>query len=213
MATKHTVSKLVLEPRTKIGTTGSHALRAAGKIPGVVYGHGEPTPITIDAKLLSELVHSGQRSRIIDATIGKDKDSVLLRRIEADPITRKPLSVDFQRVTKDEAIWATVTVGTTGTARGVREDGGVLDVVTHSLDIKGPASGIPEHLTVDVSALGIHDHITAGQIELPKGFTLITPADTVVVSVEITRAEAAETVPEGAAPEAGAAAPAEAPSE
>ena len=210
MATKHTVSKLVLEPRSKVGTTGSHALRAAGKIPGVVYGHGEATPISIDVKLLTELVHSGQRSRIIDATIGKNKDSVLLRRIEADPITRKPLSVDFQRVTKDEEIWSTVTVLTTGTARGVR-DGGVLDVVTHALEIKGPASGIPENLTVDVSPLGIHEHVTAGQVELPKGFALITPADTIVVSCEVTRAEVAEVATEGA--EVAPAAPAEAPSE
>lgn len=214
MSKQRSLTKLTLEPRSQIGTTSAHALRRAGKVPGVVYGHGEPTPITIDAKELVELIHSGQRSRIVDATIGKSKDSVLLRRIEADPITRKPLSVDFQRVTKDEAITSSVTVVTHGTARGVREEGGVLDVVTHSLEIRGPAASIPEHLTVDVSELGVHQHVTAGDVELPKGFSLITPAETVVVSVEITRAEVAEeaTTAEG---EPGAAAPAaaEAPEE
>jgi large subunit ribosomal protein L25 len=202
MATKHTVSKLVLEPRSKIGTTGSHALRAEGKIPGVVYGHGEATPISIDVKQLTELVHSAQRSRIVEATIGKTKDSVLLRRVEADPITRKPLSVDFQRVTRDEAITSSVTVVTVGTARGVRDDGGVLDVVTHALDIKGPAQSIPDSLTVDVSDLGVHQHVTAADVALPKGFTLVTPPETLVVSVEFTRAEVSEGVTETPAAEA-----------
>ena len=196
MSKQHTISKLILEPRTHVGTTSAHALRRAGKIPGVVYGHGQPTPISVDAKVLADLIHSGQKSRIVDATIGDASDSVLLRRVEADPITRKPLSVDFQRVTRDEAISSSVTVVTAGTPRGVRDEGGVMDVITHALEIKGPAQSIPDNLTIDVSELGVHEHVTAGQVALPKGFTLITPAETVVVSVEVTRAEVSEGVTE-----------------
>ncbi len=167
---KHSsLSKLTLEPRDRVGTTSAHALRRAGKVPGVVYGHGQATPISVDAKQLAELIHSGQRSRIVDATIGKAKDSVLLRRIEADPITRRPLSVDFQRVTKDEAITSSVNVVTSGTPRGVRDEGGVLDVITHSLEVKGPAQSIPDNLTIDVTELGVHEHVTAGQVALPRG--------------------------------------------
>jgi len=198
MSKQHTISKLTLEPRTRVGTTSAHALRRAGKIPGVVYGHGQPTPISVDAKQLTDLIHSGQKSRIVDAMIGDASDSVLLRRVEADPITRKPLSVDFQRVTRDEAISSSVTIVTTGTPRGVRDEGGVMDVITHALEIKGPAQSIPDNLTIDVSELGVHEHVTAGEIALPKGFTLITPAETVVVSVEVTRAEVSEGVTEAA---------------
>jgi large subunit ribosomal protein L25 len=69
---KHTsLSKLTLEPRERVGTTSAHALRREGKIPGVVYGHGQATPISVDVKQLTDLIHSGQRSRIVDATIGK----------------------------------------------------------------------------------------------------------------------------------------------
>jgi large subunit ribosomal protein L25 len=196
MSKQHTISKLTLEPRTRVGTTSAHALRRAGKIPGVVYGHGRATPISVDAKQLAELIHSGQKSRIVDATIGDASDSVLLRRVEADPITRRPLSVDFQRVTRDEAISSSVTVVTAGTPRGVRDEGGVMDVITHALEIKGPAQSIPESLSIDVSELGVHEHITAGEVALPKGFTLITPPETVVVSVEVTRAEVSEGVTE-----------------
>jgi large subunit ribosomal protein L25 len=192
---KHTVSSLTLEPRTATGTTKAQALRRQGKIPGVVYGHGEATPIAVDAKQLAELLHSGNKSRILEAKIGAKKDSVLLRRIEAHPISRKPLSVDFQRVTRDEAITANVTVVTTGTPVGVRDQGGVMDIITHSLEIKGPAQSIPDNLTVDVAELTVHQHITAAQVALPQGFTLITPPETVVVSVEITRALAGEEAP------------------
>jgi large subunit ribosomal protein L25 len=204
MSKNHTLSSLTLEPRDKIGTTASHALRRIGKIPGVVYGHGQATPISVDAKQLADLILSGNKSRIVDATIGGAHDSVLLRRIEADPLTRKPLSVDFQRVTRDEAITSNVTVVTVGTPIGVRDQGGVMDVIAHTLEIKGPADSIPDNVTIDVGNLGVHEHVLAGDVPLPPGFTLLTPADTVVVSVEITRALASEEAPA----ETGEAAPA-----
>lgn len=199
MSKQHTLSSLTLEPRTKVGTTAAHALRRAGKIPGVVYGHGEATPISVDAKQLAELILSGHKSHIVDATIGGKHDSVLLRRIESEPITRKALSVDFQRVTRDEAIVSNVTVVTVGTAVGVKDQGGVMDIVAHTLEIKGPAHSIPDNVTIDVSELGVHGHVTAGDVKLPAGYTMLTPADTVVVSVEITRALASEEAPVEAA--------------
>jgi large subunit ribosomal protein L25 len=194
MAKRHTVPSLTLERRDEAGTTAAHRLRRAGKVPGVVYGHGSPTAVAIDAKLLAEFLHSGNKAHIVEASIGGQKDSILVRRIEADPLTRKPLNVDFQRVTRDEEITATVSVAIVGTARGVREAGAgaVLDVVTHQLEIKGPAHAIPDSLPIDVGALGLHDHVTAGQVRLPKGFTLLTPPETVVVSVEISRAAVSE---------------------
>jgi large subunit ribosomal protein L25 len=194
MSKKNASSKLTLEPRSATGTTAAHALRRAGKIPGVVYGHGSATPVTVDIKLLAELLHSGNRSHIVDATIDGKRDSVLLRKIEADPITRKPLSVDFQRVRRDEAVNATIAIVTTGNAIGVRDQGGVLDVVLHALDIKGPADSIPDNITIDITEFELHKHVTAGEIQLPPGFTLITNADQVVLSLEATRANVADTV-------------------
>jgi large subunit ribosomal protein L25 len=209
MPKHHTVASLTLEPRASIGTTSSQRLRKTGKIPGVVYGHGEATPITVDAKALADLLHSGNKSKIVDATIGNKHDSVLLRRVEAHPISRRPLSVDFQRVSRDEAITSNVTVVTTGTPVGVRDNGGVMDIISHTLEIKGPAQYIPDNLSVDVSELDVHQHILASQVTLPKDFTLITPPETVVVSVEITRALASEEAPA----ELVEAPPAEAPTE
>jgi len=193
MAKARSISTITLEPRSESGTTASQRVRRLGLIPGVVYGHGTATPISVDARQLAELIHSGGKSQIVEATIGGVKDSVLLRRVEADPISRKPLSVDFQRVKQGESINASVNVLTIGTPIGVTEGDGVLDVITHVLEIRGPAQSIPDHLTVDVANLGVHQHITAAQVTLPEGFSLLTPPETVVASVEITRAAAVET--------------------
>ncbi len=201
MPKHHTVASLTLEPRAEVGTTSAQRLRRTGKIPGVVYGHGQATPIAVDAKQLADLLLSGNKSKIVDATIGDQHDSVLLRRVEAHPISRRPLSVDFQRVTRDEAITSNVTIVTTGTPVGVRDNGGVMDVISHTLEIKGPAHAIPDNLTVDVSELDVHQHVLASEVALPQGFTLITPPETVVVSVEITRALASEEAPAEAAAE------------
>lgn len=198
MPKKHDLSTLTLEARGTAGTTSAHALRRAGKIPAVVYGHGAPTAVTVDAKQFAELLLSGNRSHVLEATVAGQPDSVLIRHIDADPLTRKPLAVDFQRVSQGEAVSASVTVSTVGTAAGVRE-GAVMDIVTHALDVKGPAQSIPDHLEVDVSGLGVHEHVTAGQVRLPDGFTLLTPPDTIVVSVETSRA-AVSSGPEETAP-------------
>jgi large subunit ribosomal protein L25 len=192
MAKKHTLTTLTLDAREGAGTTKSQALRKTGKVPGVVYGHGEPTPVAVDAKQLAELLLSGNRSHIVEAMVAGKPDSVLIRKIEAHPLSRKPLSVDFQRVSQGEAITATVNVITTGVARGVRDAGAVMDIVTHTLDVKGPAQSIPDHLEIDVSELDVHTHVTAGQVALPEGFALLTAPDTVVVSVELARAAVAE---------------------
>jgi large subunit ribosomal protein L25 len=190
LSKSHNLSTLVLEERTGIGTARSHALRAQGKIPGVVYGHGGATPVTVDLKQLTDLLLSGNRSHVVPATVSGKPDSVLLRNIDTDPITRKPLSVDFQRISKGESILASVPVVTTGTPVGVADQGGVMDVVLHALELRGPAQSFPDNVSVDVSGLGVHEHVTAGQIALPKGFALVTPADTVVVAVSLTRASA-----------------------
>ncbi len=207
MAKRHTLTTLTLDARAGAGTTKSQALRRTGKIPGVVYGHGEPTPVAVDAKQLAELLLSGNRSHIVEATVAGKSDSLLIRKIEAHPLTRKPLAVDFQRVLQGEAVSATVNVVTTGVARGVRDAGAVMDIVTHTLDVKGPAQSIPDHLEIDVSELDVHTHVTAGEVPLPAGFTLLTAPDTIVVTVELARAAVAE----GPADETAEVQPTEAP--
>ena len=182
--------KLTIERRAKLGTTGANALRAAGKIPAVLYGHGAaPEHLALDAHAFEELLHHGGRSSIITLNDGAKSETALVRDVQINPVSHRILHADLLRVSADEAVSVELNVVTVGVARGVKDLGGVMDVVMHSIEIEGPASKIPDHLEVDVTELGIHEHATAGDLKLPDGFTLITPAETVVVAIEPSRTE------------------------
>ena len=177
---------LSIERREKLGTTGAQALRRAGKIPAVLYGHGStPLHITFDMRAFDDLLHHGGRTGVITLTMdGKKTDTALVRQVTRNPVTRGIQHVDLQRVSAHEAVHATIPLATTGVARGVKDFGGVLDVLVREVEVEGPVDELPDHLDVDVSDLGIHQHATAADIKLPKNFKLITAPDTVVVSVE-----------------------------
>jgi large subunit ribosomal protein L25 len=201
--------KLAVEPREKTGTTGSNALRRAGKIPAVLYGHGTPPQhIAFDAKAFEDVLHSGGRNGVLTLTMhGKKADTALVREVQRHQVTRKIAHVDLQLVSEHEAVHAKLPLAAAGTARGVRDFGGVLDVLIHEIEVEGPVDELPDQLSVDVSELGIHQHLTAADIKLPKGFKLITPPDTIVVSVDASKTAqhleeaAAGTTAEQVAPE------------
>jgi large subunit ribosomal protein L25 len=181
---------LSVEKREKPGTTGSNALRRQGKIPAVVYGHGsKPEAIAIDAHAFGELLHHGARQKIVTLKGQGTNETAVVRSLQYHPVNHRILHADFQRVSANESIVATLAVVTAGIAPGVKDSGGVMDVVTHQLEVQGPASQIPEHLEVDVTKLALHEHITAADVQLPNGFTMVTPADTIVVAVEASRTE------------------------
>lgn len=194
---------LVIERREGSGTTKAHALRRSGKVPGVLYGHDSNDRIAIESRALSDLLHHGGRTGLIELKLdGKKFDTALLREVQLDPVSRKPIHVDLQRVSATEKVHTKLPLVTTGSADGVRNFGGVMDVIVHDLEVEGPANKLPDHLEVDVEPLGIHQHLTAGDVKLPSGFKLLTPADTIVVTVESSKtARALEEAEAGAVPE------------
>ncbi|MBV9646863.1 MAG: 50S ribosomal protein L25 [Candidatus Eremiobacteraeota bacterium] len=204
MATKSN-DVLTIETRSRAGTTAARAVRGTGRIPAILFGHGTPsTPVSLDAHAFEELLHSGRRHHLLTITVdGRGRDTALIRAVQRDPVTRRILHADLQRVGKSESIRTTVPIAVVGVAEGVRSMHGVLDVVTHLLEVNGPADRIPENLEVDVTGLGLRDHVTAGDVKLPKGFSLEVPPETIIVSVEPSRV-AAE-VEAAAAPETSAA--------
>jgi len=199
--------KLEVEQRSKLGTTGAHALRAAGKVPAVLYGHGVvPEHLAVNRRDFEDLIHRAGRNAIITLTGGPGKrQTALVREVQIHPVSRRIIHADLQRVSADETIDARLAIVTVGVAEGVRTAGAVMDVITHELEVAGPASRIPEHLEVDVTGLGVHEHVTAGEITLPAGFRLVTPPETVVVAIAPSRTarelEEAAVPAEGAEPE------------
>lgn len=187
--------------RREGGSAKARALRNAGKVPGIVYGHGSSEAVAMDRRALDDLLHRGGRTGLVELQLdGKRFDTALVREVQIDPVSRKTIHVDLQRVSATETVHAKLPVVTTGTANGVRNFGGVMDVVVHEIDVEGPANKLPDHLEVDVTPLGIHQHVSASDVQLPAGFKLLTPADTVIVTVEASKtARALEEAEAGAA--------------
>jgi large subunit ribosomal protein L25 len=176
---------LTIERRDGGGSTKAQALRKQGKVPGVLYGHGSSESIAIETRALSDLLHHGGGSGLIELKLGGKKfDTALVRDIQIDPVSRKPIHVDLQRVSATETVHTKLPLVTIGTAEGVRSMGGVMDVLAHELEVEGPANKLPDHLEIDVEALGIHQHLNASDVKLPEGLKLLTPPDTIVVAVE-----------------------------
>jgi large subunit ribosomal protein L25 len=189
VATKREL-KLTVATREQLGTTGARRARRAGKIPAVVYGHGAaPEHVVLEARAFEDVLGHGGRSAIVTLDGGKQSETALIRDVQYDPVSRRVVHADFQRVSADETIHTRLPVVTVGVAAGVRTFGGVMDVLMHELEVEGPASRIPEHVEIDVAHLGIHDHITAADVKLPSGFKMLTPGETIVVSIEPSRTE------------------------
>lgn len=185
-----------LETRRDGGLGYLRALRKAGKIPAILYGHGStPQKVSMDARALGEILqHDGSHSLLQLTIDGARGETALLKELQRDPITRKVIHADLQLVSATEEIRAHVQVVTVGVAPGVKDSGGVLDLITHTLEIAAPANAVPEHIEVDISALALHDHVTAGEIKLPAGVKLITPAEAMVVTIEAPRKAEEEAV-------------------
>ena len=179
-------------------------MRREGKIPGVLYGHGsEPLHVAFEAKIFDDLMHHGGRSGVLTLMLnGKKADTALVRDVQRNPVSRKIVHVDLQRVTAHEAVRTTIPLVTVGTPRGVREFGGVMDVIVHEIEVEGPVDELPDHFEIDVSDLGIHQHVNASDIKLPPSFKLLEAPDMIVVSVEASKtAQALEEAAAGATTE------------
>lgn len=171
--------------REGIGKGAARKLRAAGRIPAVVYGHAETArSISVDAHELDRLFAGiSVESTVIE--LGIDNDAairVLVREAQTHPYRAEVLHVDFYQVHAGERVTVEVPMRLIGTAAGVRE-GGILDQMLHELPIRCLVDQIPEAIEADISALAIGDAIHVRELNLPAGVELDVEGDRVVCSV------------------------------
>ncbi len=194
-----TTNALAVKRREKTGSTSVAALKKTGFVPGVLFGHGsEPMPIALEARAFDELLKGGGKNHLLELTIdGGGRDTALVREVQRDPLTRRVIHADLQRVSATEKITASLPLVTMGVADGVRNSGGVMDVLVHLVDVTGPANALPEQIEADVSHLRVGDHLTAADLKLPAQIALAIDAHTMLISVEAskTAAEAEEAAP------------------
>jgi large subunit ribosomal protein L25 len=209
------LAKVNVEVRTQVGKGGSHKVRAAGKVPGVLYGRkAEPVAVTIDEKsLLGSLDKEKRRNTVITLALasgGKSEDvTAMVRDAQIDPISRRLIHVDFLRVDLNAEVHVTVPLVLTGKAVGTT-NGGQLHQSMHVLSIAAKPAAIPTKIEVDVTALDMGDAVHVSDLKLPAGVrALLDPKDSIasVVAPKAEEVEEAAAAPvEGAVPAEGAAA-------
>lgn len=169
---------LTVEKRNETGSARMRRLRRSGKIPAVLYGHGqENVNLALSARELSAVLrHSGH----IVQLSGELNESALIKDVLWDSVLQEVLHVDLSRVDATESVDIVLTVDLRGTARGL-SNGGVLNHALHEVEIRCPAAMIPEKLELKIGDLDVGQSLRARDLVLPEGASLVTAPESVIV--------------------------------
>lgn len=174
------------EPRERAGKGASRALRRAGRVPAVIYGGKEgPEPIHVEEKALNKLLGTGHfMNSLIMVDVGGKSMRTLPKDVAFDPVSDRPLHVDFFRLVKGAKVEVNIPVvfineeDSPGLKRG-----GVLNVVRHELELLCDADTIPDEIEIDVTGLEIGDSIHISDVALPNGAESVLERDFTIAGV------------------------------
>ncbi|MBN1788051.1 MAG: 50S ribosomal protein L25 [Sedimentisphaerales bacterium] len=187
---------LKAELRKKLGSKHSAKVRQSGKIPAVVYGHGqEPEMLSLDEHDFVEGLHHGHR--LFDVQFEGKTEKLLVKDIQYDHLGKKIIHTDLIRVDLTERVEVEAPLIFKGTPAGSHE-GGLLEEHLDHLEIECTVTEIPEAIDVSVKHLGIGDSIHARDIKLPDGIKLITDPDALLISCRLPAVTAAAPAEEAA---------------
>jgi large subunit ribosomal protein L25 len=173
---------LQVEKRDFKGKRRNHRLRLEGKLPGIIYGHGEePLSVIVPADQLRATLRHGHK--VVDLQ-GAASGQALLQHVEWDVFQQHLIHVDLLRVDASERVTVEVPLLLRGEAPGEKE-GGVVVHLEHYVEIETSPIAIPEALHININHLALHQSLTMADImDMPAGATLVTDADTVAVHCE-----------------------------
>jgi large subunit ribosomal protein L25 len=207
----------ILEATTRdtFGKNEARRTRRDGKVPAVVYGASggagaTAVPIAVEPKALLKILRSesGANTLISLKLAGSGDTKVLVKEFQLDPLTHQVLHADFYRVAMDRVIQVTIPVIVKGEPKGVKQQGGVLELIRREIEIECLPGDIPEHVEVDASELMLHQGIRVRDIAVSPKWKALSDADMMLVHVIMPKAEEVAAPAEGAVA-AAAAAPAE----
>ncbi|MGD0385929.1 MAG: 50S ribosomal protein L25 [Solirubrobacteraceae bacterium] len=177
------LTRLEVASRAPHGSRSARRMRREGLVPGVLYGgHGDAVSFAVEARTLrTALAASGAVLEV--ALDGGRPTPAVLKQSQRHPVRGELMHVDLVRVRLDQPIQATVAVELHGTEEspGIR-DGGVLEQVTHSVQVEALPTAIPESIGHDVSEMSIGDTLLLSAFEAPEGVTLLGELDEIVIA-------------------------------
>ncbi|KQZ07721.1 50S ribosomal protein L25 [Agromyces sp. Root1464] len=202
-------NKVVADTRESFGKGAARKLRATGKIPAVVYGHGtEPRHIALPSHQIGLILRKA--NAVLDLQIDGKSQLALVKDVQKDPVHQVIEHLDLIVIKKGEKVQVEVPVH----VEGETAPGTIADLDQHTLSLEAEATHIPENVVVNVEGLEEGTQILAGAVELPKGATLLSDPEALVINVHTPQKvdlgeEAAEAEAEGEATEEAAEAAAE----
>jgi large subunit ribosomal protein L25 len=166
------------------GKGAARAIRRAGFVPAIVYGHKmEPTAIQLSERGLSRFLSSEGENVIINMDLGEgEAETVMIREVQVDPLSRKIIHADFVRVSLEERVTTHIPITLVGTAPGTTA-GGVQEFLLRELQVECQVGQIPEHVEVEVSSLEIGDQVRVGDVKLGEEITISDDPSTIIVTI------------------------------
>src|SRR5262245_49046226 len=171
---------LTVALRDDHGKGVARKLRAAGMIPGVVYGEGQQArPVALDRKAFELLVKVGAHHGLVDLAFEKGHEPVkaLVREVQVHPVSREFVHVDLQRISMKEKVRLEVPIVLIGKPEGVKTQGGILEHNLRNIEVECLPSDIPHQIEIDVSTLALGKSIHVADLQVP-GVTLLAHAET-----------------------------------
>ena len=193
-------NKLVAEPRDAFGKGAARKIRAAGKVPAVIYGHGtDPQHVTLPGHQVSLILRKA--NQVLDLDISGKSQLALVKDVQKDPVRQIIEHLDLIVVRKGEKVTVDVPVH----VEGESVSGTIVVQDANTLSLEAEATHIPERVIVDVTDAEDGTRIHAGEVKLPEGSTLISDPELLVLSVTTPAAPTADDLAaDEAAAEAGA---------
>ncbi|MEJ1091347.1 50S ribosomal protein L25/general stress protein Ctc [Microbacterium istanbulense] len=181
-------TKVHAELRTNFGKGFARRLRAAGKIPAVIYGHGtEPVHVALPGHQVSLIIR--RANALLELDIEGKGQLALVKDVQKDPVHQVIEHIDLLVVKKGEKVAIDLPVVVTGEPA----PGTIANLDATTLSVEAEATHIPENVEVSVEGLEDGAHVTAADVKLPKGVTLLADPEVLVVAVSIPAVEVEET--------------------
>jgi large subunit ribosomal protein L25 len=203
---------LEVEGRTDTGKNACRRLRVAGRIPGNVYGLGRaPFMVAVDPKSIEGLLRLSSGANTVFTLTMKGQEGrreAMIKELQRDPVSEKPIHVDFVRIDVTRAIQVKVPIRLIGSPIGVRLEGGILDFVHREVEVECLPGDIPEHADIDVTELHLNQHVSMKNLSLDERVKLLGDPEEIVAVVVPPKVEEVAAAPaegEAAAPAEGAA--------
>ena len=191
------------EPRSSRGKNEARRTRVAGKIPAIVYGaFKDPQAVSVNPKDILKIIRgkSGHNS-IFDVEIaGVERTPVIVADEQYDPVKDTLIHIDLKRIDLTRKLRVSIPIHAHGEAKGVKQQGGVLDLVTRSIEIECIPDNIPNQFDVDVTELMIGNNIRVSDLKVADGIRVLTSPEAVVAHVVGIKEEVAATPAEGEEP-------------